>query len=313
MTILLFEAAQSPGEREFRASMNRTWKALDQMDTAAGRRVLDRISELRADVLDRLAALPTATIDGVETFQSTSLRAFAAELDDAAGRYARRYSLDLAQDMRGASALSDEAHRDALTSLARARDVPPALISFTPLGVTDTQIEAAVLFNNSAIQRVSQEVIGTVNRELQAVMFGGQSRWDAVKNIRAALGTTGKSLGALTNRALMIERTGLIAAFNIAAEHAYRQSLEELPELQVEWMATQGPRTCPICASLNGKRKKPGGTFPGGIVAPPRHPRCRCRVVAHLPDWERPLTPPPQRPPAPPQRRESRQRRLPPG
>ncbi len=285
MTIILREVALSPGEREFRRSMARAWADLDRMDAAAIRRVRDRIAELRADVLDRLAGLPTVTVDGVETFQSTSLRTFALELDDAAARYAQRAGLDAGTDLRGAAALSDTAHRDALSALARANGVPPSMIVLSPLGIADEQINAAVMFSNSAITNVGQAVVQKVNQELQAVVFGGQSRWDAVRNIRSALGTTGKSIGQLTSRAEMIERTGLIATFNIAAEHAYRQAKEELPDLEVEWMATQGPRTCPLCSSLNGAKKKPGGTFPGGVVAPPRHPRCRCRVVASMPDW----------------------------
>lgn len=292
MTSILREAASSPGEREFRASMDRAWADLDRMDAAALRRVRERIAELRADVLDRLAGLPTATVDGVETFQSTSLRAFAAELDDAAARYAQRAGMDLGNDVRATAALSDEAHRSALAALARANDVPPSMIILSPLGIADHQIEAAVLFSNSAITNVSQAVIQTVNAELQAVVFGGQSRWDAVRNIRAALGTTGQNIGALTARADMIARTGLIVAFNIAAEHSYRQATEELPDLRVEWVATRGPRTCPTCTALNGTRKKPGGTFPGGVVAPPRHNRCRCRVAAYLPAWgPEPVTP----------------------
>jgi SPP1 gp7 family putative phage head morphogenesis protein len=285
VTIILREAAQSPGERAFRASMERAWAELDRLDADALRRVRDRIAEFRADILDRLADLPTATIDDVETFQATSLRAFAAELEDAGARYAQRASLELGHDLRAAGAMSDAAHRAALAALARANDVPPSLIVLSPLGIADEQIEAAVLFSNSAITNVSQAVIQTVNAELQRVVFGGGSRWDAIKNIRAALATTGQNPGALTSRAEMIARTGLIATFNIAAEHAYRQATDELPDLQVEWMATPGARTCPTCSALNGKRKAPGGTFPGGVVAPPRHPRCRCRVVAYLPAW----------------------------
>ena len=293
MTLLL-EAQTSPGERDMRAEMVRTWRQLDQMDVEAERRVLERVAAMRAEIMDRLAALPTVEIDGTETFASTSLRAFAAELDDVANRFAQRYALELTNDIHQTAAFSDEAHRAALSSLARSMDVPPALISFSPLGVSAEQIEAAVLMNTQAVRGVSQRIVSDVNAEIQRVVFGGQSRDDAVRNIRDMLAAdpkwagkvaTGRALGRLTQQAVTIERTSLEMAFNLAADHAYRQSLEELPTLMVEWVATRGPRTCQRCASLNGKRKAPRGTFPGNVIAPPLHSRCRCRLVAWMPDW----------------------------
>lgn len=285
MTTILREATSSHGERELRRSMERAWADLDRLDAAALRRVRDRIAEFRADVLDRLAGLPTTTVDGVETFQATSLRAFAAELDAAAARYAQRASVELGNDLRAAGAMSDAAHRDALSALARATGVPPSMIVLSPLGIADEQIEAAVLFSNSAITNVSQAVIQTVNAELQRVVFGGGSRWQAVQNIRAALGTTGQNVGPLTKRAESIARTGLIAALNVSAEHSYRQALDELPGLMKEWMTAKDRRVDPKCAALNGQRAKPGEPFSGGVMAPPLHQNCRCRTVAWLPAW----------------------------
>ena len=280
------KAARKPAaQRELEAEMRRVWAQLDQMDDAAARMVLDHVATMRASILDRLAALPTATIDDQETFQSTYLRQFAGDLDDIAARFAQRYSLDLGEAMRATAAYSDEAHRAALTQLARSTGVPPSLISMSTLGLADDQVAAAVLFNNSAISNVSQAVVQAVNKEIQAVVFGGQSRWEAVKNIRAALATTGKSLGALTNRALTIERTGMIAVLNVAAEHSYRQAVEELPELQKEWLTARDKRVDPICTGLSGARAKPGERFPGGYMAPPAHPRCRCRLTGYLSAW----------------------------
>ena len=60
---------------------------------------------------------------------------------------------------------------------------------------------------------------------------------------------------------------------------------DELPGLQSEWVALLDKRTDPICKALGGKRVKVGGTFPGGLVRPPAHARCRCRLVAYLPSW----------------------------
>jgi SPP1 gp7 family putative phage head morphogenesis protein len=285
VNLRLLEAKRADPARELQREMVRVWSQMDRIDRDAAQRVLNAVAEMRRDVLDRLAALPTVTIDDHDSFEATALRGFAIDLQDAARRFEERYSLLLGEDMRAAASTMDEAHRAALTQLARSSGVPQSFITMSPLGLSDTQMEAAILMNNSAIRNVSQSVVTRVNAEIQAVVYGGQSRWDAVKNIRDALGT-GQNLGALTNRAITIERTGVMMAFNIAADHAYRQAQEELPELQVEWVTAKDKRVDPLCVSMNGKRKEPRGTFPGGIVAPPRHPRCRCRTVAYLPAWE---------------------------
>jgi SPP1 gp7 family putative phage head morphogenesis protein len=283
VTLILLEAARP--EIALQAEMRRVWAKMDRMDDESARRVLDGVSEMRKDILDRLTALPTTTIEGQETYQATALRTLAADLDEIGGRFAQRYSRELGEDMRGMARYSDETHRAALAQLARSMDVPPALISLAPLGLSDVQIEAAILLNQSAIKNVSQAVVQAVNREIQMVVFGGQSRWDAIKNIRAALGTTGKDIGALTKRAMLIERTAMIQAFSTAADHAYKQASEELSGLRVEWVTVQDRRVDPKCVALSGATKEPGGTFPGGVSAPPLHPACRCRLVGQLPGW----------------------------
>jgi hypothetical protein len=133
-----------------------------------------------------------------------------------------------------------------------------------------------------------------VNQEIQRVVFGGQSRWDAVRTIRDMLAAdpkwagkvlAPKTLGRLTQQAVTIERTGIMSVFNIAADHAYREALDELPDLMVEWVTAKDSRVDARCVALNGKRKMPRGTFPGGVIAPPLHARCRCRTQPWLPGW----------------------------
>lgn len=287
VTLILLEATRP--QITLQAEMRRVWARMDRMDAESARRVLVAVEDMRREILDRLAALPTVTIDGTDTFQATQLRAFAADLDEIGARFAQRYARELGEDMRAAARFSDEAHRAALSTLARGLGVPQTLISLSPLGVNPDQIEAAVLLNQGAIKNVSQAVISAVNAEIQKVVFGAGSRWDAIKAIRTALGTTGKDLGKLTQRAMTIERTGVMMAFNAAADHAYRQATEELPDLRVEWVTVQDKRVDPICVGLSGAFKRPGGTFSGGYSAPPAHPRCRCRLTASLPDWGGPL------------------------
>lgn len=289
MTLVLLEATRP--QITLQAEMKRVWARMDRLDAASARRVLAAVEDMRKDILDRLAALPTVTIDDRETFQATMLRAFAAELDEIAARFAQRVTRELSEDMRAVVRFSDEAHRGALTALSRALGVPPSLISLSPFGLADDQIEAAVLLNTQAIKGVSQRVAVTVNAELQRVVFGAGSRWDAIKAIREALATerktapSGKVLGRLTQQAMTIERTAIMMAFNLSADHAYRQVTEEIPDLTVTWLSARDKRVDPLCTSLDGKQKEPRGTFPGNIVAPPRHARCRCRTIASLPDW----------------------------
>lgn len=289
MNVVLLEARRPAEQRALQDEMVRVWSQLEAMDAASAKRVLDAVTTMRQEMLDRITALPTVTIDQQETFAATSLRQLSAELEEIAGRFEQRYRSFLVGDMQDAARMSDIAHRAVLDALARATGVPPSLIVLSPLGLDATQIEAAILLNQSAIRNVSQAVVSSINREIQGVVFGAQSRWEAVRNIRDALSTTGGNLGTLTNRAMTIERTGLIQVFNIAAGHAYRQATEELPDLQVEWVTVQDRRVDPVCVALSGKRKEPRGTFPGNIIAPPAHPRCRCRIVAYLPQWGNPL------------------------
>lgn len=294
MRVALREAA--PGQNALQQEMRRVWSEMDSIDDATARRVLTAVAGMRKDVLDRLMALPTVQIDGQDTYQSTALRTFAGDLDRLADQFATSYSQLLGQDMRDLVRVSDEAHRAALANLAQATGVPQNVIKMSPLGLSDAQIEAAVLLNQSAIKNVSQAAVSAINKEIQAVVFGGQSRWDAIRNIRSALATEGAKLGAITNRAMTIERTAMIQAFNVAADHAYRQAVEEFPELQVEWITAKDKRVDPICVGLSGAKKKPGGTFPGGYPAPPAHPRCRCRIVPVLPEWEKPVPKPKPKP-----------------
>ena len=286
MNVVLLEARRPPEQRALQDEMVRVWSQLEAMDAESARRVLTAMADMRREILDRLTQLPTVAVGEQETFASTALQTFTAELEEITRRFEQRYSASLGDDMRAVAALSDEAHRAALSQLARALDVPPAIISFPVLGLDSVQMQAAALLNQGAIKGVSQATVQVVNREVQRVVFGAQSRWEAVKNIRDALSTDDpRNLGALTTRALTIERTALIQVFSIAQDHAYREALEELPDLRVTWLSARDRRVDPKCVAMDGKTKHPRGTFPGGVIAPPLHPRCRCRMIPNLPGW----------------------------
>lgn len=283
------ERGQSQMQADLQAEMVRVWADLDHLDVETERRILTRVAEIRAEILDRLTDLPTVTDpDGEQSWQSTSLRALESDLREITRRWAERLGTEVSVDLQQAADLADVGYRDALAQLARSAGVPPPLIRLSPIGVSSGLVQAAVLHSASAFRGLGEQILTGVNHEIQRVAFGGQSRWDAIRNIRDLLAAdpahAGKPIGKLTSYATMVQRTALMSVFNAAAEHAYREATDELPDLQVEWMAAGG-RVCSSCAALNGKRKRPGGTFPGGLIAPPGHPRCRCRTVAWMPGW----------------------------
>lgn len=287
MTTALREAI-SPQDRYY-ADSRAIFRQLDSLERDALRRILARVDELRKDVTDQLLALPTTmNPDGSETWQAWQLRAYQHELEAAAARWGDRVRADLAADLQSAADLG-KAQMPALSALAQAEGVPAALVSFGTGALLDTQIAVAVLHSADLIKGVQQSVITTTNRAIQQVVFGGGTRADAIRDIRAALATQpsrqDKKLGSLTNQAIRIEQTELIRSYGLATSYSLENAAEELPGLQSEWVAILDSRVDPICASLGGKRVPVGKPFPDGYYAPPAHPRCRCRLAAWKPGW----------------------------
>ena len=272
---------------QYQAAMDAMHQRLERLESKSLRTILDRLAEVRRDVVERLSSLPqTTAADGSETWQATQVKLYRDELDEMLRRFGQRYAAELTGILReGADLAAGQA--DALTELARVAGVPRAMISFGPLGLLEDQVAAAMMFAADSIKGVEAALASTIQREIQMVVFGGQSRWDAVRNIRAALVTTpGEKLGSVTQRAITLERTALITVFSLASDHFIREAADELPGLQAEWVTILDGRADSICRGLSGKRVKPGEAFPGGYLRPPAHARCRCRVIAWLPTWE---------------------------
>lgn len=291
MTTPILERAptKTPAQRRYEREVRDLLRQLDHLEGQALRRILARVEELRLEVVDRLLALQTTTgPDGAETWQAWQLRGYQQELEAAAGRWSARVQADIAGDLNAAANLGKQ-QQGALTNLAVAEGVPRAVVSFGPMGLLDNQIAVAVLHSADLIKGVEQSVVTTVNRQVQNVVFGGQSRWDAVEAIRASLATQrsrrDKRLGSLTSQAVRVEQTELMSVFGIANSYSIQNAVEELPQIREEWVAILDSRVDPICAGLGGKRVVPGQPFPGGYSRPPAHPMCRCRTVAWMPGW----------------------------
>jgi len=85
-------------------------------------------------------------------------------------------------------------------------------------------------------------------------------------------------------------RTEMMNAYNVQHDEAISYANEHRPEGDEEflrrWDAAADPRTCVLCMELDGTVTTIDGTFKGGIANPPRHPCCRCVVLAWLARWD---------------------------
>lgn len=89
-------------------------------------------------------------------------------------------------------------------------------------------------------------------------------------------------------RAFMIARTELAFAYNQGAFWGTKQAQEQglLPEVVKVWATARDERACPVCARLDGMRRKMDEPFPFETrltdpqvrLMPPAHPNCRCAV-----------------------------------
>lgn len=57
------------------------------------------------------------------------------------------------------------------------------------------------------------------------------------------------------------------------------------------WRTSRDERVCPVCAPMDGERRKVKDNFSQGIEGPPAHVSCRCYMEQVVPDnWETPTT-----------------------
>lgn len=84
-------------------------------------------------------------------------------------------------------------------------------------------------------------------------------------------------------------RTEMMHAYNVQHDEAVEQANDQRPEGDEEylrrWDAAADVRVCPLCRELDGRVTTIKGRFPGGITSPPRHPCCRCVVLAWMRRW----------------------------
>lgn len=277
---------RSKEDRELLAAVAVVWAAIDQIDAASTGRMLGHVADLRRELVDLLAGLPTmTTAEGDAVLSPTYLSLFASDLRRAVERFSDRLARALADDLTQAADVADSGFRDALSTYARAIGVPPSSIVLRPLGTTSALTVSALAFNQSAVRSLGERIAATASLNVQRVAFGGQSLADAVSSVRAGLATGtahDATLGRMASQAVSIGRTGVYSIANASADHAMQESVEELPDLGMEWQAVLDRRTDTVCRNMDGERRPVGGMFPGGLVAPPLHTGCRCRLLPVL-------------------------------
>lgn len=83
-------------------------------------------------------------------------------------------------------------------------------------------------------------------------------------------------------------RTENMHAYNVQHDLSIEHANENRPdgdEYLRRWDASADKVTCPLCRELDRTVTTIDGVFKGGIKSPPRHPYCRCVVLAWLARW----------------------------
>lgn len=93
-------------------------------------------------------------------------------------------------------------------------------------------------------------------------------------------------------RARNIARTEVMASQNYGTYlgwiEAGEKGLVNLSVTQKEWAAGpsgwKGITVCDVCAPLDGMKVRVTEAFPNGLLTPPAHPNCRCRMILVPPE-----------------------------
>lgn len=96
----------------------------------------------------------------------------------------------------------------------------------------------------------------------------------------------------IRTRARNIARTEVMASQNYGTYlgwiEAGEKGLVNLSVTQKEWVAGpsgwKGISTCDFCAPLDGIKVPVTSSFPNGLLTPPAHPNCRCRMILIPPE-----------------------------
>ena len=175
---------------------------------------------------------------------------------------------------------------DARKIITAAADAQPSLIASTlpdGVGVSLNRIDPAQI--DAMVTRTTEQIVARIGSlsgpateamksELVKAIAAGTNPKTAAANMLKAV--QGHFQGGL-NRAMVIARTEQLDAYRKAAQAAEKANADVLAGW--EWVATLGPRTCPACVSMHGRR------FDLDTPGPQGHPQCRCVRVPVTRTW----------------------------
>lgn len=172
-------------------------------------------------------------------------------------------------------------------------------LSPIPLIATSKVLEKALIDRfEASTKRWSQLARDDIRHNIAVGLVRGENVAQMTKRLtgKNIPGLTTKQGADLVSKELMrrvtakahrIVRTEVVNAYN---EHALDQ-IDEVhaldPRIMKRWDSTNDMRTCPACRRLHGVAVDPGKEFPGGVMAPPLHPHCRCTTIVWRADWDK--------------------------
>lgn len=140
-------------------------------------------------------------------------------------------------------------------------------ISFN-LPVEQSTLKALQSRNLAAFDKITNEMDGTIKREITDGLLKGESIDQMAKRLTDSIDNVG------IVRARAMARTETAYAVNQGTITEYKNAGIE----KMEWLTAHDERTCPTCRPLNGKivPDQTDGYYP------PRHVNCRCCLVPHV-------------------------------
>lgn len=199
--------------------------------------------------------------------------------------------------------LSDEAWRAILDEVAEAEALGDAVAPYlrqalqqafaaamAELGLDidagdDVIRNAEATLKADLITRVSETTKEVVSEIVRAGLATGATIQEMQESIAS-------SRGFAPSRALTIARTETTRAVNRGAVDSYRRAVEDIPELQMQWLSARDDSVRPAHAALDGDVSEVDGTFvdehghraayPGGFNVAADDINCRCTVIPYF-------------------------------
>lgn len=148
--------------------------------------------------------------------------------------------------------------------------------------------ELSAYFQRRSPSQFMREILRLVDRTVQRGILDGTPTAQIVEQIlpeavrggrRSLVIRRGTLINAVRSRVDAIIATAIWATFTGAATQVWQTAITAQGQgaaLAWEWSAILDPRTCPVCAPLDGQRR---ATPDGFGVTPPVHPFCRCALL----------------------------------